>query len=151
MKEETYTHSFAKILAGRLKAAGLQDAELVSSTPESPSFGDAESIFRLGPLFLHFVRDRGEEFVDVASSAAPQKFFQLDDLDIAMGWKTIDEVLSKQEPESLDAVLARIAQHGAELHDAFSGVRERLTRARVERAAQDRGQAFMGRLRGKFE
>jgi len=66
-----------------------------------------------------------------------------------MGWKTIDEVLAKREPEELRAVLARLGENLGALSDAFSGDQERLTRTRVERAARERGQVFTDRLRGK--
>jgi len=66
-----------------------------------------------------------------------------------MGWKTIEEVLAKRELETLGSLLAQLQEHRAELNDAFSGDRERLTRARIERAARERGQAFVERLRGK--
>lgn len=148
MKRETQISSLAESVAGRLRAAGIH-ADLVSSSPAAASFGNAEATFRVGSLLLRFVRDRGQEFMDLASSAMPSRFFQFGDVEIAMGWKTIDEVLAKQEPEGLDVVLARLGRYIAELNDVFSGTQERLTRARVERAAVERGQAFVDRLRGK--
>jgi hypothetical protein len=116
--------------------------------PDVKHFGDAEAVFRVGTLLLRLVRDRGQEFMDLATSATPDKFHQFDDVVIAMGWKTIDEVLAKREPEPLSQTLARLSQHFAELAEAFSGEGERFTLARVERAARDRGDAFMGRLQG---
>ncbi|MBI2397883.1 MAG: hypothetical protein HYV17_08795 [Xanthomonadales bacterium] len=139
---------FAKSIAARIGAAGLGDFELVSEMPDSSSFGDAEAVFRLGPLTLRFSRDRGQELVDVAFGDMPERFFLVDDIDIALGWKSIDEALSKQEPESLESVLGRLAAHAPELSESFSGPPSRLTRARVERAEHDRGEAFMKRLRG---
>jgi hypothetical protein len=100
-------------------------------------------------LILRFVKDRGQELLDVASTASPDRLFLFDDLAVAMGWRTIDEVLAKQEPESLDVVLTRLARYVRELNEAFSWDREPLTRAGVERAARDRGDAFMKRLRNK--
>lgn len=64
-----------------------------------------------------------------------------------MGWKTIDQVLAMREPEALGDVLARMRQHLDELEEAFSAEQERFTRARVDRAARKRGQAFVERLR----
>ena len=66
-----------------------------------------------------------------------------------MGWKTIDQVLAKREPEELTSVLKRVRANLATLENAFSGDQERLTRARVERAARERGQEFESRLRPK--
>ena len=125
------------------------NAELISSTAESSSFGDATAVFQFGPLILRFVRDRGQELLDVACSEVPDRFFLFDDIEIAMGWKTTDEVLGKQEPESLEKVLMRLAEQSAKLSVAFSGAPLQLTLARVERAKRDRGQAFLRRLQDK--
>lgn len=141
--------SFTDSIAKRLAGAGLTGATLVSSSPMAQTFGNTEAVFRLGRLLLRFVQDRGQAFLDVASEAAPTDFHQYDDVEIAMGWKTIDEVLAKREPEDLVAVLARLRANLDALSDAFSGDRERLTRGLVERAARERGREFTDRLRGK--
>jgi hypothetical protein len=131
-----------------LASSGLAGWELVSSSPESSAFGNSEAVFRLGPVQLRFTRDRGQEFLDCGSTLAPTVFHQFDDVDIAMGWRSVDEVLAKREPEDLGAVLARVRTHLVALEEALSGERERLTRARLERAARERGEAFTARLRG---
>jgi hypothetical protein len=140
---------FVDYLVGRLKDAGIDDAELVRANYDSKSFGNAEAVFRARPLVLRFLRDRGEEFLELATNAAPEQFYQFGDVEIAMRWKTVDEILARRELEGLDRILDRLRQHRAELNDAFSGDRERLTRARLEQAMQKRGDAFMDRLRGK--
>ena len=147
-----YTHSvttFVDKIKGQLLAAGLNDAEELDCTPEARTFGDASAVFRLGSLLLRVTRERGQEFLDIAASVEPKVFHQFDDVDIAMGWKSVDEVLAKREPENIAAVLARVSANRSALGEAFSGDREHLTRARVERATRDRGQAFTDRLRGK--
>ena len=148
MEREEPMSSFVDIVQSRLSGAGLGDAELVSATPESAAFGDTTAVFRIRPLLLRFTRERGQEFVDLASQSEPDTFHQFDDVDIAMGWRSVDEVLAKRKPEPIAAVLRRIKANLAVLGDAFSGDRERLTRARVERAARERGHAFTARLRG---
>jgi hypothetical protein len=95
---------------------------------------------------MRFARDRGQEFMDLGAAATPNIFHQLRDVEIAMGWTTIDQALTmKGQPDSLDQVLARVAHHREELDEAFSEERERFTRARVERARHERGQAFLRR------
>ena len=149
MEREEPMSSFVDIVQSRLSEAGLGDAELVSAAPESAAFGDTTATFRIRPLLLRFTRERGQEFVDLASQSEPDTFHQFDDVDMAMGWRSVDEVLAKRKPEPIAAVLRRIKANLAVLGDAFSGDRERLTRARVERAARERGHAFTARLRGK--
>jgi hypothetical protein len=130
-----------------LRDAGFNQVELVKEKYDAQQFGDAEATFRVGSLLLRFQRDRGQDFLDLGSVSSPEKFFLFDDLDIAMGWKSIEEVLAKSEPESLASVLGRISQNFAQLEEAFSDEREPSTRARVERAARSRGEAFVARLR----
>lgn len=140
--------AFVDSVKDQLNAAGLKDAEVISFSPESAAFGNSEAVFRLGPVLLRFICDRGQEFLDLASSIEPTVFHQFDDVDIAMGWKSIEDVLAKREPEDMSAVLTRVEKNLGALSEAFSGERERLTRARVERAAKERGKAFTSRLRG---
>ena len=141
--------SLAKSMILRLEEAGISGAVLVRERTESKDFGNAEAVFQVGSLVLRFIRERGEDFLDIGATARPEQFYQFDDLRIAMGWTSIDEVLAKREPENLAQVLARARKHLGELHEALSGERERLTRAKIERAARDRGDAFMKRLRGR--
>jgi len=70
-------------------------------------------------------------------------------VEIAMGWKSIEQVLAKREPEDLESVLRRVHERLRELREAFSGNRAELTKARIQRAATERGKAFSDRLRGK--
>jgi hypothetical protein len=141
--------NFVESVRTRLADAGLDGAALVNSSPEAPEFGNAEAVFELDGLLLRFVRDRGQAFLDISSAAAPTAFQQYDDVEIAMGWTTIDEVLAKPEPEDLGAILTRLQLNLAALGDAFSGDREQLTRARVEQVARERARACADRLRGK--
>lgn len=149
MIERTSTTPFIQSVRDAFEAAGLKEVDEVSRAPESEHFGDTEAIFRVGSLLLRFVRDRLQAFVDLGSTISPTKFHQLDDVEIAMGWKTIDQVLAKQEPEDLTSVLKRIQANLTTLEAAFSADQERLTRARVERAARERGEEFESRLRPK--
>lgn len=142
-------HDFVEHVTALLEATSLEDAELISFAPISASFGDSEATFQLDNLLIHFIRDRGQEFVDIASAHNKIKFFQFTDIDIAMGWRTIDDVIAVREPENLRNILVRLKQNFSELNDAFSSARERFTRAKVERAARERGDAFMKHLREK--
>jgi hypothetical protein len=140
---------FVEEIQEALAQSGLSDAELVSTTPETAPFADTAAVFRVGPLLLRFTRERGQAFVDLASQVEPTTFHQFDDVDVAMGWRSTDDVLAKREPEPIHAVLRRVSANLGALGDAFSGDQERLTRARVEKAARERGVAFTARLRGK--
>jgi hypothetical protein len=140
---------FVEEMQDALSKAGLSDAELVSTSPQTAAFGDTAAVFRVGQLLLRFTRERGQAFIDLASQAAPTTFHQFDDVDVAMGWRSTEEVLAKREPEPVHSVLGRVSGNLGVLCDAFSGDQERLMRARVQKAARERGEAFAARLRGK--
>jgi hypothetical protein len=140
---------FLRSVRDALEAAELKGAEEISQLPESEHFGNMEATFRVGSLLIKFVRDRLQAFVDLGSTSSPTKFHQFDDVEIAMGWKTIDQVLAKKEPEDLTSVLKKVSANFAALEAAFSADQEQLTRARVERAARERGEEFEARLRPK--
>ena len=149
MNKQNQEVAFSDGVKAQLANAGLSQAALVSASPGGQPFGDAAVMFRVDGMLLRIVRERGQVFLEVAAVAASNEFHQYDDVEIAMGWKTIDQVLAKREPEDLGTVLTRLHARLAELNDAFSGNRTELTKARVERAARDRGKAFTDRLRGK--
>ena len=131
--------------ANLLCSAGLQGAKLVSSSPEG-RFGDSEAIFQVGPILLRFVRDRGQEFLDLAFAAAKGQFFQWDEIQAGMGWKSIDDVVAKKEPDSLQQVVTQLVMHYVELNSAFSEANAEATRAKIARAAQERGRVFVEHL-----
>lgn len=141
--------TFVTDIESELREAGLGDAELVSAAPVSAAFGDTVAVFLISPLLVRFVRDRGEVFIDLASQSAPDILHQVDDIGIVMGWWSVTDVLNRSQPVAIGAVLLLLKAHFDALRDAFSGDRGRLTRAHVERAARERGEAFVASLRGK--
>ncbi len=103
--------------------------------------------FAVGSLLLRFVRERGEDFLDVASAHEPEAYCQADDVALAFGWKTLDAVLEQRAPEPLPDVLARLHDHGSELTDAFDAQHRAATMPRLEQARPRRTRAFEARLR----
>lgn len=81
-----------------IEAVGIEGAELVRETLDPGSFGDGEVVFRVGPLLLRFIRDRGQDFMDLGSTMDPERFHQFDDVEIAMSWRSVEVVLGKSEP-----------------------------------------------------
>jgi hypothetical protein len=145
---EDASRSLVETARAALKHADLGEMLLVASTPRSALFGNSTAVFKIGPLLLRFNLDRGQQFIDIASEAEPTKFHQFDDVEIAMGWTSIEKVLDKREQDPIELVLQRLRTNLNVLTNALSG-ETRLTRARIEKAARERGQAFVARLRGK--
>ena len=139
--------SLAEAVLERLNTVGLSNGVIVSSVAGSDTSANATVVIRTGPLLLRIVRDRGQEFLELASVEAPTGFHQFDDVEISMGWTSIDEVLAKREPENLGDIFSRLAQRFPELGMALSGDRARLMRSRIEQAERERGEAFLAKLR----
>lgn len=123
----------------RLAEFGIKEPVLLRQRYDAESFGNAEAVFQIGGLIVRFVRDRSQDFVDLASVSNPEKFYQFDDMHIAMGWKSVDEIVGKQRPEPLHEVVGRLSQNLDEVEAAFS------SSARLDRAATARREAFMAR------
>lgn len=129
-----------------LRTAGLRRAHL-QGEQYGESFGDALLLFKLGNLLLRVVRDRGQEFLDIGSVAVPERFCSIDVFEIAMGWRTVEQVISRSEPEPLVDVLARVAEHLGESQLALSPEREPHTRAMMTRAEEWIKEAHAARYR----
>lgn len=140
-------NKFERGMSDSLKAAGFNSASLVESD-ERGDFGDSLAIFSCGSLIFKFIRDRGQVFMDLASASAPEKFYQFDDVEIAMGWKNVDQVLEKKAPEDINHILTRLYTRLDEIDTVMSGERAQFMRKRIEFSAKERGNAFVNRLKG---
>lgn len=139
-------NDFSDLMASRLVAAGLSGANLECASPELASnFGDTEATFSIEGLLLRFTKDRAQIFLGIASIHRNNFFYQFADIEIAMGWKTLDQVLTMQDPDDIDHVLQQVKLSLIPLSDGLSND---LTRARINRAAQTRGRLFVDGLRG---
>ena len=130
-----------------LRDLGIDGAELEADQFDAANFGNAQAIYRLGHLHLRITRDRGQEFLDIGSLAVLNSFYQFGDVEVGMGWRSLEDLLSVAPPEPLADVLKRLRNRRNELELAMSGIGEPSTRARFERAAAARGAAFVARHR----
>jgi len=141
----------ATTLAGRfedaLRSAGLL-AKIARASPESRFYGDGEVVARLDSLLLRLVRDRGQEFLDLGHVSRPARFHQFRDVELALGWSSVDDLQARREPEPIHLVLERLRSKLPELRDAFEGDRAPITEKRIEEAERRRRDAFMGRPEG---
>ena len=127
-----------------LRAKGIRSARLLSE--DNSELGEM-AIFEADNLLLRFVRDRAQEFLDVGMRTHPTEFHQFDDVAVALGWTSVDNVLGKQEPESLDSLLDQLACHFDRVQRELTGTLSELTRARIQRATCARARALEKRLR----
>lgn len=124
-------YDFVTDLASTMKSAGL-NPELVAEEYSEKAFGNAMAEFRMGKLLLRFVRDRSVDELMIASMAQPGKFYPFIDIEIGMGWKSIQEAVNRQRP-SLTDVIYCVAAHFGELEATVLADPKRFTQASIER------------------
>jgi len=130
-----------------LAAAGLPNDEVIHEAVHTDHFGDSEVAFKVGPMHLRFIRQRGQDFMDVSPASVPGEYHPFGDVELAMGLKTVDQVWSRNEPEPLSAIVERLRSHYAQFVDAFSNARSSETLEKLNFASRRRGAAFVDHLR----
>ena len=100
---------FLGVACSLLRDAGIGYVIEQADPTDGGAFGDSIAVFRVGNLLLRLVRDRGQIFADIASATRPDLFFQLDDLNVALGISDQAEVVARSEPEDIDRTLARLS------------------------------------------
>lgn len=137
-----------KVIAQQLlKSVGLPHDEVIHETQHPEHFGDGEVVFKIDPMHLRFVRERGQDFIDVGPASAPGQYYPYGDVELAMGWKTVDQMRSRTEPEPLPAVVERLRNHYPQFEEAFSSAKAQETLAKLDFASRRRGTAFVNHLR----
>lgn len=127
---------------GLLDSSGFRDASLLSTTGLGP-MDSCEAFFRSGTLVLRLVRDRGQDFVEVAPADDRSRVYQLDDLGVAQGWRRLEDVLARTEPIPIQEELVTIASRRHDLEEALGRDKRAETDRAAEAAAEQRSRAFL--------
>lgn len=129
------------------KNAGL-DVVLLRSTVGPHESSDGQVVVKLGPLLMRFVRDRGQDWLELGpGDATSQQFYSFQDVQIALGWKTVEDVLTMTDVEPLEAVLQKVAARWCDIERELAGGADSEGWKRVARASSVRTSAFLRRLR----
>ena len=129
------------------RAAGLPITNL-ARTLGPDDLGNCHVTGRVGSLCLRFVRDRGQDWLEIGpTDAIPPRFYSFQDAQIAFGWKSIEEVLDMRDVEPLGDVLKLLANRLAEIARALGDCSSSRVWKQVEKAADARAGAFAARLR----
>lgn len=107
-------------------------------------------VFPLDGLLLKFVKDRGEEFVDVCFRDCPGQFFYFDDVSVGLDWESLDQALSRTEPRPLIDVLRQLAGQRRFLRRSLETHRAGEIVEAIEAAARNRAQAVEARFRARL-
>jgi hypothetical protein len=115
-----------------LRRCGLR-FEVCHELYDPDNFGNAIVICKAGTLLLRFTRDRSQDVLELASIKTPNRFYFFGDIEIGMGWKSIDEFIELEDVPPLEDAVIRLAENFVELSTAVSGDPSRFVRARLER------------------
>jgi hypothetical protein len=106
--------------------------------------GNGEAVFQIDSLVIRFFRERGQDFIDLGSIDAPTQFYYVDDVFVAMGWESIDQVINREAPLSLDNILQQIRDKLNELKTVFSDAKAASTK--IKFTEKLRGKKFVEKL-----
>jgi hypothetical protein len=137
--------SFPDVFDSVRDALGCIGSVFVVAPPREAGF-NAVAELRVGNVLVRLVRDRGQDFLDLAPANNPDAYAYFGDVAVAMGWATAAEVHALREPrKSLDEVVVLCA-NAAALQEAFARENAAATRARIENAKAARGAALAAHL-----
>jgi hypothetical protein len=133
--------------SGALAAAGISGLALLEdATDQARQSANGQATFRWEGMTLRLLRDRGQDFVEVAPAAASSPAWSLDDLAVALGWRTVESVVARQQPAVLVDELREIVARRNELNRAFAPSELVKTTAAVDDARSRRERAFIEKL-----
>ena len=132
-----------------LQTEGVDASTLQLERCDPNTNGDALATVRFGSLVFQFVRDRGEEFIDVKSASVPKDYFSPDELGIAFGWRRPEDTVGdfRSKPNPLEGELAELVRRRGELELAFSADHWVATVKAIAKAREVRGQIMLKRAR----
>ncbi len=108
-------------------------ADLKAETYPADAPEDAVLIYRAESLLLRFSRYGSQEYLKIACAMAPGQFYWFGDIEVAMGWRSLEKVLSCADLPPLPDVINRLAQHLVELKKSFFKSTELFTQSTIQR------------------
>lgn len=153
------TNPLVQTIEEELRQLGLRKWELVHESYSPEHFGNAQAIYRVGNLYLNFVRDRGNDLIDLigAKLTTQKDSYNFDDVSLLMDWESLDEMVKKYKytnidfskpppgPVPLGDALRLIKQHYERLQSMFSPAEVKSTLETLKGIAKKRSQALFGR------
>jgi len=136
-----------------LDRVGIRGAALIEESYQSESFGNAEAIYEIEGVRIRFVRDRGQDGVDIIVPGTSEKYL-FEDVSLAMGWQTLKEIVNREAkvdfdkpptgPIPLSTVLQYISGGMNDLQEAFSSRNVSSTLKKLRDAQALRTKAMFG-------
>lgn len=130
-------------------AAGIPVSDVVGQKYYPDTFGNGEAVFESGELRFRVERDRGEDEVSIAFGPRTDRYYALDDVEVAFGWEEVNEVAARTEIRSLASQLEDIGDKLAALLERLTGPEALFWRVKFEKVEKKRHRATLERFRRK--
>ena len=108
-------HVFAK-----LKSCGFADAKLVHQSYSPESFGNAVALFHVGKLALYFIRDRGQDLLEIGSVDEPDRPYDYHFISVALGLRPLELTPDDTDIQTLDFMLIEIRKEFTRIEAMFT-------------------------------
>jgi len=118
-------------IAGLLAVARVQ-AELINEVHQ-PAMDYAVLLLRADSLLLRFSHHDDQDFFEIACAMAPDKFHWFGDIEVAMGWSSLERMALRSVSPPIEEVVARLGQHINDLKKLFFKNAELFSQAAVQR------------------
>lgn len=144
---EQSLESFVSHLKDALRDVGLAVGDPIDAAYDEQVFGNGFAVFKLDPIIVHITRDRGRYELSLGpAKGLRRRLYTLNTVEIAMGWKSVEEALDEKDLFSLSEAIGRLKDRFEDLASAFSLPRRRRTVEGLRRAEKARAHALMRRF-----
>ena len=139
-------HSYIEAMESTLKRCGFHKVNQLSDRCDPAIFGNAEVTFQSGTILFKFIKDQGQDFLEIASIYKSDRFFQVNDLFVAMGWWSLKDLNAKQQPSITD-ILSEINKNAAIILEIFSLSNIENTVKKIQKVEMKRETVFIEKLK----
>ncbi|HUG67730.1 MAG TPA: hypothetical protein VMM76_08255 [Pirellulaceae bacterium] len=147
------TNPLVETVQEELGRVGIRGAILIEERYDPESFGNAEAVYEIGGLRFRFVRDRGQDGVDIIVPGSSDSFV-FEDLSVAMGWQELNDIVNTDAeidfgkppsgPIPLRVVLEYMRHGMSDLQAAFSSPNTSSTLKKLRDAQAKRTKTMFG-------
>ena len=141
---KTMKNPLVKTVENEMNQLGIGNAKLIRESYNPKSFGNADAVYDLGNIRFYFVRDRGQDLLNLSSRTSPGNSYPFCDVSLMMGWESIEQIVNVIEPVSLQKALAYIKTDWSRLDNMFSASEIMSTNTKIRQAEKKIIKAMFG-------
>ena len=131
-----------------LNRLGMNNVKLIYESYDPKTFGNAEAVYEHGNLRLRFLRDRSDDMIQISRTNDNEKFYNLEEVAVLLGWISLDDLKKYDTPINLDEppgpifslpeALQLIMKDLKKLNTAFSYDNIESTRTQLQRIKSEK-------------